>query len=90
MSKNKQGHGVKMFSSKYFLEPFPLNHNPLIGMLHKDTLNNVNDDIALLQDLTVNPDEGGLMLSEFSNMGYFFLMDCVLYVLRFEIYHQKE
>lgn len=89
MGKNKRGLSAKKFSRKFFLEPFPANHNPLIGMLHKDTLRNVHDAIAFLQELTVNSDDG-LMPSESISTGYYFLTDCVLRALRFEIYNRQD
>ena len=69
MSKNKQGSHDKKFSRKFFLEPFPANHNSLIGVVHGDTLRNVHDAIALLQELADNSGDG-LMPSESINMGY--------------------
>lgn len=82
-------HHKKQYPKHYFRKPFPPNHNPLIGTLQGDTLHNVHDAIALLQELTVNSDEG-LMASESINAGYYFLTECILYALRFEIYHRKE
>ena len=82
--------GKYKFSHKYFLRPFPPNHNPLIGSLHKDTLNNVHDAIAALQELAVNSSDEEVLASSSVNMGYFFLMECVLHALRFEIHHRKD
>jgi hypothetical protein len=79
----------KKFKRKYFLKPFPANHNPLIGTLHGDTLLNVHDAIALLQELSVNSDDG-LMPSESVSTGYYFFMDCILRALRFELYNREE
>ena len=87
MSKRKTR--GKKFKRKYFLKLFPPNHNPLIGVLHADTLLNVHDAIALLQELAVNSDDG-LMPSESVSTGYFFLMDCILRALRFEIYNRQD
>ena len=82
-------HDKKQYSKKFFRKSFPPNHNPLIGTLHGDTLHNVHDAIALLQELSINSD-GGLMPSESINTGYYFLMDCILCALHFELYHRKE
>ena len=86
---DERSHRKKQYSKKFFLKKFPPNHNPLIGVLHKDTLLNVHDAIALLQELTINSDDG-VMPSGSVNMGYFYSMDCILNALRFEIYHRKK
>jgi hypothetical protein len=87
-TKNKT-HRKKQYSKEFFRKSFPPNHNPLIGTLHADTLHNVHDAIAVLQEITVNSNEG-LMPSESINTGYYFLTDCILTALRFELYHRKE
>lgn len=89
MANDKKTYQTKQYSKKFFRKTFPPNHNPLIGTLPGDTLHNVHDAIALLQELIVNSDEG-LMPSQSVNMGYYFLMNCVLSALRFELYNRKE
>ena len=83
--KNKQ-----QYSKKFFQKTLPPNHNPLIGMLQMDTIHNVHDAVALLQEITVCPGDDGFMFSEWSNTGYYYLMDCVLRALRFEIYYREK
>jgi len=68
----------------------PPNHNPLIGLLHGDTLINVCDSLSTLQDLTVSPPNGELNLSPPSNNGLYFLMSCIIDALRFEIDHRNK
>lgn len=68
-------------------DPLPPNHNPLIGVLHKDTLNNVRDCLFTLQEMTSARD--GLMMSERSTTGLYFLMTCILDALQFEIEHRE-
>jgi len=68
-------------------DPLPPNHNPLIGMLHKDTLTNVRDSLFTLQELTGTPQ--GMMLSERSTTGLHFLMMCILDALQFEIEYRE-
>ena len=63
----------------------PPNHNPLIGALHGDTLINVHDSLATLQELTVSPPGGELNLSSASSNGLYFLLCCITDALRFEI-----
>jgi hypothetical protein len=89
MAKNKKGSCHKKYSKKFFSKTLPANHNPLIGSLHGDTLHNIHDAIALLQELSLHSDDG-LMPSPSANMGYYFLMSCILNALRFELYNRKD
>ena len=77
----------KQYSEKYFQKPFPPNHNPLIGAMRYDTLCNVRDAIYTIQDLT-NPPEG-INLSTKSSTGMYFILNCVIGALQFEIWHRK-
>lgn len=86
---NKSTQQQKQYSKKFFRKTFPPNHNPLIGTLQGDTLQNVHDAIALLQELTINSDDG-LMPSDSVNMGYYLLMNSVLSALRFELYNRNK
>ena len=90
MAKENKNRGNRQYSRKFFLLQFPPNHNPLIGTLQIDTIHNVHDAIALLQEITVCPRDDGFMFSEWSNTGYYYLMDCILRALRFEIYNRKK
>lgn len=65
----------------------PPNHNPLIGLLQTDTLINVHDSLTTLQELTINSD---LCLCPASNNGLYFLMDCIIDALRFEIKYRDK
>ena len=89
MAKGNNKNKKQQYSRKFFLKTFPPNHNPLIGVLHMDTIHNVHNAIALLQELTINSDDG-LMPNESINTGYYFLTDCILRALRFEMYHRKK
>ena len=79
----------KQYSRKYFQKAFPPNHNPIIGTLHMDTIHNVHDAIALLQEIAVCAGDNEFLFSKWSNNGYFYLSDCILHTLRFEIYHRE-
>ena len=89
MSKGNKKSKKQQYSRKFFLKQFPPNHNPLIGVLQKDTLRNVHDAITLLQELCINSDDG-MTPSDAINMGYFYVMDSVLRALRFELYNRKD
>ncbi len=68
-------------------DPLPPTHNPLIGVLHKDTLNNIRDSLHTLQEITGIPN--GVMTSDRSITGLYFLMTCILDALQFEIEHRE-
>lgn len=76
-------------SQEILINP-PPNHNPLIGLLHGDTLINVHDSLSTLQELTVSPPNGELCLSSTSSNGLYFLMCCIKDALRFEINHRDK
>jgi len=77
----------KRYSKNYFQKPFPPNHNPLIGTMQVDTLCNVRDAIYTIQDLSTLPE--GIDLSPKSSTGMYFIMNCILNALQFEIQHRK-
>ncbi len=89
MAKKNKADRKKQYSKKFFKTPFPPHHNPLIGSLQKDTLHNVHDAIATLQELTISCEQDQLVLSEYATGGLFYLLECVGYALRFELYHRK-
>jgi len=68
-------------------DPLPPTHNPLIGALHKDTLNNIRDSLCTLQEITSIPNE--VMMSDRSTTGLYFLMTCILDALQFEIEYRE-
>lgn len=76
-------------SHEILLNP-PPNHNPLIGILHGDTLINVHDSLSALQELTVSPPNDELNLSTASSNGLYFLLCCVKDALRFEIDYRDK
>lgn len=88
-NKSSKNQAYKQYSRKFFRKIFPPNHNPLIGALQIDTLNNVHDAVALLQELATNSDEYPAT-SKSINMGYYLFTDCILSALRFEIYNRKK
>ena len=79
----------QQYSEKFFRKPFPPNHNSLIGSLHDDTLHNVHDALCTLQELTFSGEHDQLTLSENSTAGLFYLMECIIHALRFELYHRE-
>ena len=80
----------RKYSKKFFRKPFPPNHNPLIGTVPDDTIHNVLDVVSVLQELTINPEQGELVFSEFSTSGFFLVLSCIRDALRFELYHRKK
>lgn len=83
--------GNKNDNTQYsFNKPFPPNHNILIGSLHDDTLHNVHDALCTLQELTFSDKQDQLTLSENSTAGLFYLMECIIHALRFELYHRNR
>lgn len=81
MNQQAQDDTKPQISRETLINP-PPNHNPLIGLLHGDTLINIHDSLSVLQDLTAN---GELNLSDASNNGLYFLLCCIKDALRFEI-----
>jgi len=90
MSKGNKKSKKQQYSRKYFIKTFPPNHNPLIGMVHDDTLKNVHDVIVVLQDLAVSSEQDQIASSPYTAGGLFRLTECVLYALRFELYHRPK
>lgn len=86
MAKRKHSK-VKRYGRRYFQNPFPPNHNPLIGTLQVDTLVNARDALYALQELTEHPEEVALTTN--TTVGLHFLMTCVIDALQFEIKHRK-
>ena len=72
----------KKYSKKYFIKPFPPNHNPLIGSMQADTFANVRDALCTLRELTEVREFG---LTEGSVTGLHFLMTCIIKAVDFEI-----
>lgn len=68
----------------------PPNHNPLIGLLHGDTLINVYDTLSTIQELTVSPPNSELNLYGSSSSGLYFLLCCIRDALRFEIDYRDK
>ena len=62
----------------------PPNHNPLIGMLHIDTLQNVHDALEILEFAVCASEEEGFPNSSMLD-GYYCLMHCVKDAIKFEI-----
>lgn len=87
MSKGNKKSKKQQYSRKYFIKTFPPNHNPLIGMLHDDTLKNVHDSIVVFQDIAVSSEQDS---SRYTTEGLFWLLECVLYALRFELHHRPK
>lgn len=79
----------QIISQEMLTNPSP-NHNPLIGLLHSDTLSNVHDSLSALQELTVSPPNGELSLSSASSSGLYFLLCCIKDALRFEIDYRDK
>ncbi len=77
---------LKLNHSGTFCSP---HHNPLIGYLQIDTLHNVHDAMATLQELSANCEQDQLVLSEQATSGLFYLMETVIHALRFELYHRQ-
>ncbi len=89
MAKKNQADREKQYSKKCFKTTFPPHHNPLIGYLQIDTLHNVHDAMATLQELSANCEQDQLVLSEQATSGLFYLMETVIHALRFELYHRQ-
>lgn len=89
MGKQVKGDTKRQVSREILLSP-PPNHNPLIGVLHGDTLINVHDSLSTLQELTVSPPGGELNLSSASSNGLYFLICCIKDALRFEIDYREN
>lgn len=83
----KQRKSNSPYSKKYFQKPFPPNHNPLIGTMPVDTLCNIRDVIATIQDLTNLSEESNLSTS--SATGVHLIFSCVFDALQFEIQHRQ-
>ena len=66
----------------------PPNHNPLIGLLHVDTLQNVHDALELLE-FSVTTSEEGFPNSSMQD-GYYCLMRCVKDAIKFEINYRPS
>ena len=75
------------YSKQYFQQDFPPNHNPIIGALQADTLNNVHDCLSTLQMLTVAQES--LQLSTSSTTGLYYFMACLVDALAFETEHRE-
>jgi len=69
-------------------EPLPSNHNPLIGVLQRDTLNNVRDALHTVWEFTDKSQDQGISMSPRATMGLYWLMSCIVDALQFEIEHR--
>ncbi|GGX59802.1 hypothetical protein [Saccharospirillum salsuginis] len=72
--------------SEYFIKDLPATHNPLIGILPVDTLNNTRNALCTLREFSENP---GVAPKQEANTGFYSLMTCVIDALDFEI-HGRE
>lgn len=72
--------------SDYFLRDLPATHNPLIGILPIDTLNNTRNALCTLREYS---ELSGTQPQREASTGFYTLMTCVIDALDFEI-HSRE
>lgn len=76
----------KKYSKEFFEEPFPANHNALIGSMQSDTLNNVRDALYAIRDVVGTYND--FTPSTRSTSGVIYLMTCTLDAIEFELNHR--
>lgn len=79
-------HQHRKYPKQYFVNTFPPNHNPIIGMLQEDTMCNVRNTLCTLQELTETEEFGS---GEHVIDGYHMLLNCLISAMNFELYNRK-
>lgn len=74
----------------YEIPPAGGGFNPLIVETEIDTLNNIHDAIATLQQLTITPLGGELTLNQASTSGLFVLLDAIRGALHFVLAQRPD
>ena len=74
------------YALEYFESDLPTTHNPLIGILPVDTLNNTRNALCTLREFSETP---GVTPKQEANTGFYSLMTCIIDALDFEIHSRK-
>jgi len=74
------------YYAEYFESDLPATHNPLIGILPVDTLNNTRNALCTLREYS---ELSGTQPQKEASTGFYTLMTCVIDALDFEI-HSRE
>ena len=75
---DKKKHKGSRYKPSFFLKPFPPNHNPLIGVMQVDTMNNIFESLVSLQEMTRT-----------HSSGMYFFLCCIVDALDFEMHHRQ-